>query len=268
MTLDQSPDLFTSATIQECSNTNVHPKITCGHIITKTPVVLAEVTVQVNTDFRFTVPKPVLEIKTIGKRLKLTESVLALPTNKLFLRGFVRKNIQFATPTTFTGTTVSSTIESLTVDVPFSCVTDLTGRFITPPVQPRVNTRSEFEFFTSTPLAATDGFAAKDVLSMGDLSEFDQLSTEFFNELPFVELISATFTEFDLSIGRTPGTVVIPSIAPTTTPPPFEEGTFTMIEEKMAIDITLKVLQNQQIRVMSKRSHKEDDDDCEDGDKC
>ena len=47
---------------------------------------------------------------------------------------------------------------------------------------------------------------------MGDLSEFDQVSTEFFNELPFVELISATFTEFDLSIGRTPGTVVIPSI--------------------------------------------------------
>jgi hypothetical protein len=267
MALDQSPDLFTSATIQECSNTNVHPKITCGHIITKTPVVLAEVTVQVNTDFRFTVPKPVLEIKTIGKRLKLTESVLALPTNKLFLRGFVRKNIQFATPTTFTGTTVSSTIESLTVDVPFSCVTDLTGRFITPPVQPRVNTRSEFEFFTSTSLAGTDGFAAKDVLSAGDLSEFDQLSTEFFNELPFVELISATFTEFDLSIGRTPGTVVVPTPTPTVAPP-FEEGTFTMIEEKMAIDITLKVLQNQQIRVMSKRSHKEDDDDCEDGDKC
>ena len=35
------------------------------------------------------------------------------------------------------------------------------------------------------------------------------------------------------------------------TPPPFEEGTFTMIEEKMVIDITLKVLQNQQIRVTS-----------------
>ncbi len=220
--------------------------------MTKVPVVLAEVTTQVNTDFTFTVPVPVLEIKTIGKRLKLTESVLALPTNKLFLKGFVRKNIQFATPTTFTGTTVSSMIESLTIDVPFSCVTDLTGQFITPPVQPSLNTRSEFEFLaTSTSLAGTNGFATKDVLSMGDLSEFDQVSQEFFNELPFVELISATFTEFDLSIGRTPGTVVIPSIAPTTTPPPFEEGTFTMIEEKMVIDITLKVLQNQQIRVTS-----------------
>ena len=85
---------------------------------------------------------------------------------------------------------------------------------------------------------------------MGDLSEFDQVSQEFFNELPFVELISATFTEFDLSIGRTPGMVTVPTPTPTVAPP-FEEGTFTMIEEKMVIDITFKVLQNQQIRVTS-----------------
>ncbi|MCL6634087.1 MAG: hypothetical protein K6T63_15855, partial [Alicyclobacillus herbarius] len=126
----------------------------------------------------------------------------------------------------------------------------LTGLYITPPVLPSLNTRSEFEFLTSTSLAGTNGFATKDVLSMGDLSEFDQVSTEFFNELPFVELISATFTEFDLSIGRTPGTVVVPTPTPTVAPP-FEEGTFTMVEEKMVIDITLKVLQNQQLRVVS-----------------
>jgi hypothetical protein len=259
--------LSNSATLQECASTHVHPKITTGHIVTKTPVVLAEVTVHLNTDFTFTVPVPVLEIKTIGKRLKLTESLLALPTNKLFLKGFVRKNIQFATPIAFTGTTVSSIVESHTIDVPFSCVTDLTGRFITPPVQPKMNSRSEFEFFTSTPLAGVNGFSAKDVLSAGDLAEFDQVSTEFFNELPFVELISATFTEFDLSIGRTPGTVVVPTPTPTVAPP-FEEGTFTMIEEKMAIDITLKVLQNQQIRVKSSRPHDDDDDDdCDDRDK-
>ncbi len=262
----QNLNLDNSATLQECANTLVHPKVATGHIVTKTPVVLAEIAVHLNTDFTFTVPAPVLEIKTIGKRLKLTESLLALPTNKLFLRGFVRKNIQFATPTTFTGTTVSSTIESLTIDVPFSCVTDLTGRFITPPIQPKTNSRSEFEFLTSTPLAGVNGFSAKDVLSAGDLSEFDQVSTENFNELPFVELISATFTEFDLSMGRTPGVVAVPTPTPTITPP-FEEGTFTMIEEKMAIDITLKVLQNQQIRVSSCRPHKDDDDDCDDGDK-
>ena len=241
-----------AANIGSCPSTRVTPPITAGDIVTKVPVVLAEVTTQVNTDFTFTVPVPVLEIKTIGKRLKLTESVLALPTNKLFLKGFVRKNIQFATPTTFTGTQVSSMIESLTIDVPFSCVTDITGLFITPPVQPSLNTRAEFEFLAPSQSLAGMGapFAAKDVLSMGDLSEFDQVSQEFFNELPFVELISATFTEFDLSIGRTPGVVTVPTPTPTVAPP-FEEGTFTMIEEKMVIDITLKVLQNQQIRVTS-----------------
>jgi len=153
-----------------CDNTTVAPSLTVGPTVTKVPVVLAEVTVQVDTDFTFTVPAPVLEIKTIGTRLKLTESLLALPTNKLFLKGFVRKNFQFATPTSFTGTTVSSMIESLTIDVPFSCVTDLTGRFLTPPTPIRTNSRSDFEFFTSTSLAGQPGFATKDVLSMGDLS--------------------------------------------------------------------------------------------------
>jgi hypothetical protein len=30
---------------------------------------------------------------------------------------------------------------------------------------------------------------------------------------------------------------------------PFEEGTFTELVEKMVLDLTLKVLQNQQVRV-------------------
>jgi hypothetical protein len=39
---------------------------------------------------------------------------------------------------------------------------------------------------------------------------------------------------------------------------PFEEGTFTELVEKMVLDLTLKVLQNQQVRVQSKeRDHEE-----------
>lgn len=40
---------------------------------------------------------------------------------------------------------------------------------------------------------------------------------------------------------------------------PFEEGTFTKIEEKMVVEVTLKVLQNQQVK-MQKHVCKHDED--------
>ena len=224
-------------------STPVTPTITLGTVYTKTPVALAEVTIQVNTLATITFPLPVLEIKDIKKRLKITEGRLILPTNKLFLSGFVRKNIQYATPTGGNTKEVTSTIQSFTIDLPFSAVTDLTGKYLTAPVLPKGNSRAEVEYFTSTALPPS--FPAKDRLLAGDLSEFNQVSTEYFNELPYCELISATYTEMDEALGRVPGTVS--GVAT----PPFEEGTYSSVQEKMVIDITLKVLQLQQIRVTS-----------------
>lgn len=40
---------------------------------------------------------------------------------------------------------------------------------------------------------------------------------------------------------------------------PFEEDTFTKIEEKMVVEVTLKVLQNQQVK-MQKHVCKHDED--------
>lgn len=74
----------------------------------------------------------------------------------------------------------------------------------------------------------------------GDLSEFNQISTEFFNELPFCELISSRIVEFDEYINREKllGKKV-----------PFEGKEFFSIEEKMVISLTLKILQNRQVAV-------------------
>jgi len=64
-------------------------------------------------------------------------------------------------------------------------------------------------------------------------------STEFFNERPFCELISATITEFDEFLNR---------MRPVGVALPFEEIEFATIEEKMVIDLTIKVLQNRQVQ--------------------
>ena len=238
--------------LSECENKPQKPYVSLGKIITKVPVVLAELTIQVNVDACIQFPEPVLEIKDVKKQLKLIQCRLLLPTNKLFVKGFVRKNIQYASPSNeiqeSTHKSVSSDLHSLTVDVPFHCVTEI-KHFLTKPIMPEVNKRKEFDFLISKPLPS--GFPEKDEFQSSDLSQFHQESTQFFNELPFCELISSNIIEWDEAINRAP----IPVNAP------IGEGYFNEIEEKMVLDITLKVLQNQQLRVSSTTN--EDCDECE-----
>ena len=61
----------------------------------------------------------------------------------------------------------------------------------------------------STPLP--DGYPEKDELLSDDLSQFNQQSTEYFNELPYCELVKAKIIEIDQSLNRKPGKIIKPS---------------------------------------------------------
>ena len=117
------------------------------------------------------------------------------------------------------------------------CSNHSSGDFISPPQRPVLNARSEFDFFRAQNLG--HGFPEKDQLLSSDLSQFHQQSTQFYNELPFCELISSTITEWDEAVDRKPlhGNA------------PFEEGYFHRIVEKIFLQFTIKILQNQQARV-------------------
>lgn len=255
-----------NSSLHSCENKPQCPRVAIGKVYTKVPVVLAELTIQVNMDAMIDFPEPVLEIKDIKKRVNLTQCRLLLPTNKLFVKGFVRKNIQYASPCkeidASTPTSVSSDLHSLTVDIPFQCVTEI-KKFLTKPVKPKTNNREEFDFFVSKPLPT--GFPEKDDLQTSDLSQFHQTSSQFYNELPFCELVSSKIIEWDEAIDRIP----LPDSSP------LGEGYFSKIEEKMVLDFTVKVLQNQQIRVSSTTNDDYDDydhhdcyDDCDCCDDC
>ncbi|EIJ81307.1 hypothetical protein PB1_00130 [Bacillus methanolicus PB1] len=239
----------------DCKATHHHyPNVSIGKIVTKVPVVLAELTIQTHVDTIINFPEPVLEIKDIKKRVKLTQCRLLLPTNKLFIKGFVRKNIQYASPCQeiepSTSSTISSDLHSFTVDIPFQCITEI-RHFLTKPVMPEINKRHEFDFFVSKPLPT--GHPEKDELLTSDLSQFHQESTQFYNELPFCELISSKIIEWDEATDRQP----LPNSSP------IGEGYFSKIEEKMVLDLTIKVLQNQQIRVCSTTNDDDWDHDCD-----
>ena len=214
----------------------------------KIPVVLSTLQVQINVDAFIKLPEPALEIKKIKKRLKVTQcllmqepplvGVVPATTGTLFLKGFVRKNIEYATRGCSNLAGVCGDIRHCTVDVPFSCTTNVpfNGSF---PFTPIANTTDEFEYYRKQKLPHDGNFAEKDHLLSGDFSEFNQVSQEFFTELPFCELISARIVEYDEFLNRNQPCVPIP----------FEEKEFTKIEEKMIISLVLKVLQNQDVLI-------------------
>lgn len=206
--------------------------------VIKVPVVLAELTVQINANSVIRLPEYAYQIKSIGKRVKVTQCLLLQDTNILFIKGFIRKNIDYSTRFCSNAESVCGEIHHCTVDVPFNATTPVTFNGIAP-LPPIASTVSEFEYFKREAISHPD-FSEKDELLSGDLRENNQITTEFFNELPFCELISARIVEFDEQLFPTHPKGIIT---------PFEEKTFNKIEEKMVIFITLKLLQNRQVAV-------------------
>jgi hypothetical protein len=249
--------LNVSASVQECDSIPVSPVCSPGgETILRVPVTLAELVVRTNLEAKISFPEPVLEIKDVKKRVEIEQCRLLLtgvpagtdpftPTDlQLFIRGHVRKNIQYATPHVIPGNfrcaskCVSSAIRSLTAKVPFECVTTISAEdFLTPPQLPNFNSRAEFDFFRAKELGK--GFPEKDKHLSSDLSQFHQVSTQFYNQLPFCELISSSILEWDEAVDRKPLRYNAG----------FEEGTFKNAVEKMFLEFTVKILQKQQVRV-------------------
>ncbi len=240
-----------STSTNTCNATNVPPMaLTPGpNTFVKIPVVLQEVSVQIpmHAEIDFPAGQNVLEVKTVGKKTFITQCrLISRPgalTAKLYLSGFVRKNIQYAAnPSSDAGGEILSQINSLTVEVPFDCVAEISS-FLTPPVGPLTNTRDEFDYLVSHKLPNDRSFTRKDKLEGSDLSQHHQISTEYFNELPYCELIRADIIEIDESLDRKKFAKRNRKIV--------GEGTFTRLSEKMVLDLTVKLLQKQQVKLGS-----------------
>ncbi|MCA1022047.1 CsxC family protein [Halobacillus litoralis] len=242
-------NLNESASIEQCTNTSADTAITpTGQRIVRIPVELGAYNVTTNLVANISFPDPVLEIKDIKKRVIITQCRLLTRTSTgadddqfsagpfpLFLKGYVRKNIQYATPSrNADGECISSEIKSLTVKVPFECMTSVD--LDSPAQLPLRNRRDEYDFFRAQDLGT--GYPEKDQYLSSDLSQFHQESFQGYNQLPFCELVSSQILEWDEATDRQfigDG--------------PVDEGYFQHMVEKMQVRFTIKVLQNQQVRV-------------------
>ncbi|MGM0873345.1 MAG: CsxC family protein [Bacillota bacterium] len=200
--------------------------------IIKVPLVLAETTLQVVVEADIPLDPPAVEIKRVLKDVSLSQCKLVpvgpfeeilTPAGmgtgfftsegaKLFVSGFIRKNIEYAAKG------CNGCLRTLTAEVPFSGFADLTGDLLNPPI---------FGFGDSRRAQFIDP-------KHGESPRFDKYffqNSVIYNEQPFCELISAEFFELDFS------------------PKPLDKfnSSFNKLREKIVLDLTLKVLQTQQV---------------------
>jgi hypothetical protein len=200
--------------------------------VIKAPVVLAETTLQIVTDATIQLNKAT-EIKRVLKNVFLTQCKLVpvafrdredtpgireVIRAKLLVEGFVRKNIEYSTATSH----CTGQINFTNADVPFSGFVDLScDDFDSFPIL-RASSQSRSLFIDP---------------KNGNTPQTDKFFFEnsvFFNEQPFCELVAADFFELDFSPIR---------VGP--------NQSFNSVREKMVLDLTLKVLQVQQFRLLA-----------------
>ncbi|SES33133.1 CsxC family protein [Psychrobacillus sp. OK032] len=199
--------------------------------IVKVPVVLAETTLQIVVEANIPLNPPASEIKRVFKDAFITQcklvpvrfgetlcngTVREVTRAKLFVEGFIRKDIEYAT------TNCNGVIRDRIATVPFSGFADLTAAdfLVFPILGGSSENRSRFINPKNSDVPRLDKFFFENHV--------------FYNEQPYCELISADFFELDFS------------------PCPTDVGeSFSNLREKIVLDLTLKVLQVRQVKVDS-----------------
>ncbi|MCT8977358.1 hypothetical protein N4T77_12175 [Clostridium sp. CX1] len=236
----------------QCPTSTLPPAvIPAGAFVGKIPVELAFISVDIPVMATIKLEEKAYEIKRIKKNAYVTQCHL-LPTltripgtntitGTLFIEGFVRKNIEYATKECSSKSVTSGKIRHTTVKIPYKCTTSVT--FTATPPFPLTGLRPPI-FIPNTPPTEIGQYSERfntcdpcQEATLGqDSCQQCFTSTEVFNEPVFCELVSATFNECDIHLN------------PTICCDPTEQ-TFQKIQEKMLLTLRIKILQKQQVRV-------------------
>ncbi len=192
----------------------------------KIPVILAERTLQIVVESDISLYPPATEIKRVKKHVFLDQVKLVpvaftrIPNTdyfrvtraKLFVSGHIRKNIEYAS------VDYNAPLQDRIANVRFSGFAELAGGdFISAPII-GISENAEANFLNEK----TQMDARLDKYFFQNLVKY--------NEQPYGELVAANFYELDFSPHST-----------------YHDGSFHTLREKIVLDLTLKVLQVQQI---------------------
>jgi hypothetical protein len=184
--------------------------------------VLAEFIVQIDSESKIRLNEPAYEIKRIEKQIFLTQCRYIPPTNKVFIEGYIRKNIEYASrKCSSKGHGIAGSIKDTTVHIPFRVYTKVDFGCDLPLVVPEL------------PPMVARYFNEK---RMGkDIREADRSNFEVFNEPVTCELEWSAIYDADIDEKGTPIEGFL------------NEEEFQEFTDKSVVYLCMKLLQKQQV---------------------
>lgn len=187
----------------------------------KIPKVLSEFVVQIDTEAKIKLNEPSYEIKRIEKQVFLTQCRYIPPTDKVFIEGYIRKNIEYAAKTCSKGSGIGGSIKDTTVHIPFRVYTKVDFHCNKPHIKPNLTPKVARYF---------------DEKRMGkNFREADRSDIEIFNEPVYCELEWTAVFDADIDKKGTPIEGFL------------NEEEFQEFTDKSVVYICMKLLQKQQM---------------------
>ncbi|MCM8711966.1 hypothetical protein M2651_13250 [Clostridium sp. SYSU_GA19001] len=209
-------------TLCECDNHCYPPCGRPGPLVVKVPVVLANCKIQIDVESDLQLEQPAFDIKTVDKKVCITQCHLVPYTNKLFIEGYVQKNFQYSTVGCANATSISGDVLHSTLRVPFKCCTAIC--------------------FDKMPIFGITSKDKSNVLDENMLcldnredswKHFNKPQEPVFCELEWFKILESDIYNRNLQCAQ-----------PFTT-----ENCFRRFTEKMVIYVGIKVLQKQQVYI-------------------
>lgn len=222
-TTAETPSVFViNESIIRCDDRPLKSDTLPDEIIAKIPVMLAEFIVQLNIDSRINLHERIQRLHRTKKQLRVTKCALLQNTNILLIKGFIRNYLEFYKNQRTPSSQPCGTLQETYVDIPFKCTASIAFSGIQPAA---VIPSSVNEFDYNSHLKPYEQEESE------DFWQINQISTAFYNEQPFCEIVSSRIVELD-DINNS-------------------SVSSTVIEEKLIIDIALKILQYRQVAIAS-----------------
>ncbi len=228
--------LLDAKTLSMCDGVDIDPEGIEGPLVAKIPVVLAEKDIQIDIEADIKLKEKYYEIKRIYKDVYLTQCKLVPveindePVGKLFIEGYVRENIEYASAECVKDGVVSGDIKHTTVKVPFSCVTQIDYS-----ANLQIGSKNEENQYDFTCQCPCDQCKCDDIkLGKLDCESYMQSTTDFIDK-PYCDLIGSRIYEIDIQQKACRDE--------------YGAKVYDKLKEKLVVYVTVKVLQNQQVNI-------------------
>ena len=187
----------------------------------KIPRVLSEFVIQIDTEAKIRLNEPAYEIKRIEKQIFLTQCRYIPPSSKVFIEGYIRKNIEYAAKTCARGQGIGGVIKDTTVHIPFRAYT-------------KVDFGCNKPMVTPNPPDMVARYLDKKCMGV-NFRETDRSNIEIFNEPVYCELEWSAIYDAAIDDKGTPIDGFI------------NEEEFQEFTDKSVAYLCIKLLQKQQV---------------------